>query len=409
MPAIRDMEYAALVGRERPLIQAMAYLLTGDPVQAERVVQLVFARLYERRHGIRDSRLEAIRTLVQTAHAPVHLPWEHFERFELIDEPRPPAAEGIIADLSVLSYGQRVTVVLECYAGLSTAQIADVLRLPVGDVPSVARRARNMLTAGDPGRTTDEALAEELAAAVPYDMRESRGSTDDLAHGRRLARRRWVQRGSVALVAVVLLVLAAVALVPVGGYPPRPPVPQAAPPPPITTPPRATCEPSDVTCRAYILFEWRANMVEVASSYLDPTGEYFSGFGFSYNSRYDTPNLWTAQGGALAFEMFRRVEGATEVYLQIATDRKFAIRCGATTRQECMFIRFMDGNSYLMTDSTVADGGIEVQHSPNGDEVITVIARNTKHGRSLDIGSGDLIKLIQDERLRLPTRCCYRR
>ena len=48
MPAIRDEEYAAVVDRERPLIQATAYLLTGDPVRAERLVQLVFAELYGR-------------------------------------------------------------------------------------------------------------------------------------------------------------------------------------------------------------------------------------------------------------------------------------------------------------------------------------------------------------------------
>ena len=48
MPAIRDQEYAAVVDRERPLIEATAYLLTGDQVQAERVVQLVFAELYGR-------------------------------------------------------------------------------------------------------------------------------------------------------------------------------------------------------------------------------------------------------------------------------------------------------------------------------------------------------------------------
>jgi DNA-directed RNA polymerase specialized sigma24 family protein len=404
MPAIRAEEYAAVVQRERPLIQATAYLLTGDQVQAERVVQLVFAELYRRQHRKRDPRLEAIRAVVQTAESPVHLPWEHYERFELIDESRPPPAEPIIADLSVLSYDQRAAVVLGCYAGLPPAQIADVLKLPVGYALSMAARARRALTAGHPGRTTDQAIAEELAAAVPYDMRESHDSANDVAHGRRLARRRWVQRGSIALFAVVLLVLAAVVLVP-----PRPQVPQAAPPAPAAIPSSPTCEPSDVTCRAYILFKWRANMVEVASSYLDPTGEYFSGFGFSYDSWYDTPNLWTTQGGALAFEMFRRVEGATEVYLQIATGRKFAVRCGATTHQRCMFIRFMDGNSYLMTDSTVADGGLEVQYSPNGDEVITVIARNTQRGRMLDISSGDLIKLVQDERLRLPTRCCYRR
>jgi hypothetical protein len=36
--------------------------------------------------------------------------------------------------------------------------------------------------------------------------------------------------------------------------------------------------------------------------------------------------------------------------------------------------------------------------------VITVIARNTQRGQILDITSGDLIKLVQDDRLHLPKR-----
>jgi hypothetical protein len=145
-------------------------------------------------------------------------------------------------------------------------------------------------------------------------------------------------------------------------------------------------------------------MAQVATSYLDPKGQYFSGFGYGYGSRYDTPSFWTGHGGALAFEMFRHNKGATEVYLQIATSDKFAVRCGATTHHRCLAFHFMDGNSYLLTDSTVADGGIEIQYWPTADEVITVIARNTQRGKTLEINSGDLVKLVQDERLRLPTR-----
>ena len=85
MPTIRDAEYAAVIERERPLIQATAYLLTGDPVQAERVVQLVFAQLYRRWSGLSQPRLEAIRSIVDAARAPVQLPWEHHKGFELID------------------------------------------------------------------------------------------------------------------------------------------------------------------------------------------------------------------------------------------------------------------------------------------------------------------------------------
>lgn len=150
-------------------------------------------------------------------------------------------------------------------------------------------------------------------------------------------------------------------------------------------------------------------MAAVAQSYLDPTGEYFSGFGYYYNNRYDTPSFWSGHGGALAFQIFRLDKGATEVYLQVATSRKFAVRCGATTHQECLSLRLMDGNSYLVTESTLRRRGIEVQYSPNGDEVITVIARNTQRGRILEISRGDLIKLVQDERIHLPKRCCYRR
>jgi hypothetical protein len=150
-------------------------------------------------------------------------------------------------------------------------------------------------------------------------------------------------------------------------------------------------------------------MSEVAQSHLDPTGEYFSGFGYLYDSRYNTTSFWSGGGGALALQMYRLDKGATEVYLQVATSRKFALRCGASTHQECLSLRLMDGNSYLVTDSTLRRRGIEVQYSPNGDEVITVIARNTQRGQILEISRGDLIKLVQDERIHLPKRCCYRR
>ena len=406
MPAIRNQEYATVVSRERPLIEATAYLLTGNQVQAERVVQLVFAELYGRLPRVQDPRVEALRTVVQTARRPIELPWEPRKRVELIDGPAPlsAVAEPIVADLRMLPYDQRAAVILDGYAGLPTVQIAKVLERPVGQVPLLARQARAALAAGHPERTNDEALAKELKAAIPYVMRESHDSADDLAHGRWLSHRRWIERGSAALVAAALIVAAVVLLVPT-----RPPVPQAAPSRPTPTALSLNCEPSSATCQAQILFRWRSRMTEVARSHLDPTGEYFSGFGYFYDSRYNTPSFWSGGGGALAFQMFRLDKGATEVYLQVATSRKFAVRCGTTTGQECLKLRFMEGNSYLMTDSTLRRGGIEVQYSPNGDEVITVVARNTQRGQILEISREDLIKLVQDERLRLPKRCCYRR
>jgi DNA-directed RNA polymerase specialized sigma24 family protein len=409
MSAIRDEEYAAEVEGERPLLQATAYLLTGDPVHAERAVQLAFAQLYGRWPRA-SPRVEAIRVVVQTARTPVHLPWEYRERVELIDGPLPVApAEPIVADLRTLSYHQRAAIVLDSYTGLSNAEIADILQLPLGTLLSLARRARAMLAAEHPERASDVTLTDELKDAIPYELRESLGSAGDVAHGRRLSRRRWLQRGSAAVAAAALVIVAAILLVPT-----QAPVPQAAPSQPISTTAATICgrghdrldgrDPSSAICRSKILLKWRSEMAEVATAQLDPQGKYFSGFGYGYSTHYDTPSFWSGQGGALAFEMFRLNKGATEVYLQIATSRKFAIRCGATTHQQCMALRLMDGNRYLLTDSTVADGGIEVQYCPRGEEVITVIARNTQRGKTLDIGSGDLIKLVQDDRLDLPKR-----
>ena len=405
MPAIRDEEYAAVAERERPLMVATAYLLTGDPLRAERVVQRVLAERYGRWSKVSQPRLDGIRAVVHTARAPVQLPWENRQRVELIDGPAPvPTGDPIVWDLDTLTYNQRAAIVLECYAGLAIEEIAQVLNRNLDEVRVMAQQARIILTAGHPGRSSDETLNQELTDAVPDDLRESQSGADDLAHGRELSRRRWIQRGSAALAGVVLVVAAAILFAPRA-----PQTPHAAPSAPVATASSQGCDPSSATCRSQILLRWRSRMVEVASSHLDPTGKYFSGFGYAYDSRYDTPGFWTGQGGALAFEMFRLDKGATEVYLQIATSRKFAVRCGATTHQQCLRFFFMDGNSYLVTDSRLADSGIEVQYSPKGDEVITVVARNTQRGKMLDISTGDLINLVQDDRLRLPKRCCYRR
>jgi DNA-directed RNA polymerase specialized sigma24 family protein len=406
MTATHDQEYAAVVERERPLIQATAYLLTGDPVRAERLAQLVFAQLYGRLPRVQHPPLEAFQTLVRAARGPIKVPWEHRMRFELMDgPPRVPAVAPIVSDLGRLSYEQRVAIILVRYAGLSSGQIAEILQRPVDDLLLLAQRAQVALAAGHPERTSDDALARELKDAIPHDLLEPNRNTDDLAHGRQLLHRRWLRRGSAALVAVLLLVVAAGVLLPTRrAVQPVGSVPQVGSSAPTSTPSK-DCDPvTTPVCRSKILFEWRSDMAEVASSYLDPRGEYFSGFGYYYDTRYDMPSFWSGQGGALAFEMFRLEKGATEVYLQVATSRKFAVRCGATTGQECIFIRFMDGNSYLMTDSTLKGRGIEVQHNPRGDLVVTVIARNTQRGQMLEISRGDLIKLVQDKRLRLPKR-----
>ena len=403
MPARRDEEYAAVVERECPLIQATAYLLTGDPVQAERLVQLAFAQLYGRWLRVPSPHVEAIRAVVTIARGPAILPWEHRPRVELIDGfLATSSAEPIVADLRLLSHDQRAAIVLQRYVGLPSGQIAEILRRHVADVALLGQQARTVLVARNPARSSDNALAEELRDAIPYEIREHHNGSIDLVHGRRLARHRWIQQGAAALVAVMLIAVAGVLLITA-----RQPAPEAGPPPPsapIATRPGQSCDPPDATCRTRILLKWRYEMVGIVMSQLDPEGKYFSGFGYNYDDRYDTPGFWHGDGGALAFEMFRLDKGATEIYLQIASSRKFAVRCGATTRQSCSRVKFVDGNFLVLSGSTRVQEGIEVQYSPGGTEVITVIARNTQRGQVLKIDRDDLIKLVQDSRLQLPER-----
>jgi hypothetical protein len=292
-------------------------------------------------------------------------------------------------------------IVLERYAELPSVQIAEVCGRTVDEVLVLARQARATLRADHPDRADDAALAEELREAIPLDRRIAYGGADDLDHGRHLVRRRWLRRGVAAAVALVLVVAGVVVLRPDPAPVAAPPVPSATP-TPTATPVTAGCDTAEPLCQGEILRLWRAEMAVVVGSYLDPEGEYFSGYGYWYDERYNDPGFWTGQGGALAFEMFRLDKGATTVYLQIATSRRNAVRCGATVARRCARQKFLDGNFFTLTNTVNVRQGMEVQYRPTGEQVITVIARNTTKGQEFDLPRGDLIRLVQDPRLQLP-------
>jgi DNA-directed RNA polymerase specialized sigma24 family protein len=397
--AVREDEYFSVVERERPLLQACGYLLTGDEGRADRLVELVLARMYERWDNVRRPRIEALRALVQTSPHDPQLPWDDRQRFQLVDgrlaaEPTVP----ILADLSRLPPDQRAVIVLERYAELPSVQIAEIIGRTVDEALWLARQARAALIRGHPERADDSSLATELHQAVPLDRRIAYDGAADLAHGRQLVRRRRLRRGSVAAAAFAVLLAAVLVLVP----DPTPP-PVAAPPPNPT--PTATsqrrCDPAESTCRGEILRVWRAEMANIVQSHLDPKGQYFSGYGYRYDERYNTPGFWTGQGGALALEMFRLDKGATEVYLQIATSPRTAVRCGETTSHPCSDQTFLSGNTFALTQTTTVEEGMEVQYRLIG-RVITVIARNPTKGQVWHIERGDLINLVEDSRLKLP-------
>ena len=139
----------------------------------------------------------------------------------------------------------------------------------------------------------------------------------------------------------------------------------------------------------------------MVADYLDPEGSYFNAS--SYYARDETEGLWTTKQGALAMEIFRVGGGSTQVYVQIATSRAYAPRCGEATQNTCTSIRFLDGNRFILSDAMDTADGLEGQYRPNGTDVITVVVRDIGPGDSKRIDQGQLLRLLEDERLTLPT------
>jgi DNA-directed RNA polymerase specialized sigma24 family protein len=399
----RDRDYATFVEDRRALLQRCAYLLVGRRDAADQLVQATLADLYARWRHVRDPLLVALRLLYTTDLG--DLPsWTPRARFELLDA-RKAAVEPVdpmVTLLGGLSARQRMVVVLEWVARVPRVEVAAVLDSSVETVDDVARDARTALVRSAPELADDAALVARLDAAVPPDVRVVR-RYDDLRHGQELARRRWLRRTGIVAAALVLLVLVASQLRPVAQSPVSAPAPTAPAPTPtvtVTPSPTAPCDRTVVTCQASVARAWRATVYEVVANYLDPEGAYFNAS--SYYARDETEGLWRTKQGALAMEIFRVGGGSTEVYVQIATSRAYAPRCGEATGNVCSSIRFLDGNRFILSDGLDTNDGLEGQYRPDGDDVITVIVRDVGPGEPKLVDRGQLVRMLQDERLRLP-------
>ncbi|GAA3566231.1 hypothetical protein GCM10022197_22610 [Microlunatus spumicola] len=396
----RDRDYATFVEDERSLLQRCAFLLVGQREAADELVRATLADLYARWRRVRDPRLVALRLLHTTdlGTLPDSSPRA---RFELVDaRTRQEAVDPLVTLLGSLSARQRLVVVLEWVARLPSVEIAAVLDSSVTTVGDVSRDARAALVRGAPELADDAVLALRLDQAVPPDVRSVR-RYDDLTQGRRLVRQRWARRSVAAAAALVLLVLVVTQLRPTAQVPASAPVAPAPTSTVTVTPsPTAACDRTQVVCQAALVRAWRATVYEVVADYLDPEGAYFNAS--SYYARDETEGLWSTKRGALGMEVFRVGEGATQVSVQIATDRSYAPRCGEATGNACTSIRFMDGNRFVLSDGLDTVDGLEGQYRPDGREVITVIAENVGRGPALTIDRAQLVRLLQDERLRLP-------
>lgn len=410
-PPGRDQDFLLFAERHRDLVRGCALLLVPDLGRAELLASSVLARRYVDWSADGDPLAGALRDLTSPHPTFFQPPWSEGTRVRLLDG-APAAPLPLVAELQRLPVEQRATLVLCRCAGLSVAAAAAVRQVPAAALERSLAEGSATLGATRPDRLRDGQLAEELRSVVADALPPQEAAAwarSDLEHGRQLLRRRRGRAGA-ALAAVLVIVLVAVSVLqgttaPQATSPPLPTAPTSTPTAlqtPRGTPSVGQCDVRQPECQATVMRRWRAGMSEVMASYLDPDGEYFTGYTFSYDPRYDTPSFWAGDGGALGLELYRLKGGATEVYLQIANTSAAATRCGSTTDQRCESLRLLDGNRFTMSTSIDLSRGIEVQVWAETDQLVTVVARNTMRGEVLDVSRADLLQLVQDPRLRLP-------
>jgi RNA polymerase sigma-70 factor (sigma-E family) len=162
-----DAEFSEYVASRRTTLYRTAYLLCGDPHQAEDIVQTALTKAYAawRRLG-EVGRVDAyVRKIVVNAHLDdVRRPWRRRERPGLDDvEPaaRQPVAfedsDALWTALRGLAPGQRRVVVLRHYWGLSVEETAADLGVSPGTVKSQTSDALARLRAAlDPATNRGE-------------------------------------------------------------------------------------------------------------------------------------------------------------------------------------------------------------------------------------------------------------
>lgn len=400
----RDAAFTQFVRDRRPMLVGAAYLMFAQVGRAEDVVQACLAELYRSWPDAgADLQRLALRDILTSEPGRLVLPWQRVARVELLDKEADLTSKpvGIVAELADLSNEARRVIILQRYVGLPSVEVATVLQNDIGRVRALAEEATALLGDSHSGPSDGDELAGRLRAAVPNNaLPGDTAALDDLAHGRLLVRRRRLRKLTLA---AAVLIAAIVGLAQLSSAVPGREAAVVAPTPvPISTPTAtASCDVQNTGCRVAVLGAWRRQMAGLTSHYLDPEHSYFSGDSRARANQEDSNGFWSRRGGVLELDMAPR-PGATEVSLQIATPQKYAVPCGSTTHQACSRVQLMDGNSYTFSETTDVAQGIEIQFSASGDEVITVVARNTSPGRQLDVTLAQLISLVTDPRLRLP-------
>ncbi|GAA5016727.1 SigE family RNA polymerase sigma factor [Terrabacter aeriphilus] len=154
----REAGFADYVAARRPKLYRTAYLVCGDPHEAEDLVQTALAKLYVAwPRVVATGQPDAyVRRVIVNAHLDEirrpHRRRERSTRDELLDGPagdpeRPEDTDELWQALRALAPGQRVVVVLRHYWGLSVNETAETLGLSPGTVKSQTSCALERLRA----------------------------------------------------------------------------------------------------------------------------------------------------------------------------------------------------------------------------------------------------------------------
>lgn len=411
----RDAAFARFVAAHRQELLGVTYLMFSSPERSEHVVRAELARLYSSWPAGGDPRQAVLREILTSTPARLVLPNQAGDRFELVDGRADLPPGGIVAELANLDDDARRAVILVGFVGLPVSEAAAVLHREESEVRALVAGALAKLdeldeldkfAERDPARPPDE-LREQLRAAA-QDVRADPDSSGaaDLERGRLLVRRRRLRTGLVAAGAILAVLVGLTQLTAPATRADEPAGRSATSTPPVVLPaspsPQPTCDTRQAACRVAVLSDWQISMTRLARSYLDPRHDYFTDYSAGDSGSVGSAQLWGGGDGALGLNLSRSAPGATTVYVQVATSRRQALRCGNLTHHPCAPQDFLDGNTFNLTQTTDVRQGMEIQYSPRGDEVITVVARNTGTGKALDITRGELMSLVTDSRLRLP-------
>lgn len=132
--------FASCFVEQRAGMVRLAFVLVDDLDVAEDVVQAAFARMYVRRHTVREP-LKYLRSAVYNGCRNHHRSLARRRRrvvpLNLADEP---VGDHVIDVVRRLPLRRRTVIVLRFYEGLRDSEIADVMNLPIGTVKSTLSR-----------------------------------------------------------------------------------------------------------------------------------------------------------------------------------------------------------------------------------------------------------------------------